>query len=380
MQRISIAFCFNDRFCPLAAGAIASLVKHAGNDCKYDIYVISDDITDDHLFMLRQINNKENIRIQHILFNLDSIVAEAIHTTAAFSKDVYTRIFLHRILPNLDRILYLDVDIIITSDVAVLYNTNIGGYPIAAVGGGKMTIEEKIELLKRPSWIKKWTVNGHYENMYEYQTKYLGLKDKELLTYFNSGVMIFDLKKAGKIIEAGFRSLINKKFATPDQDMLNILFKGNAYMLDKRYNMLSDSVCNYMKENGVLPDIIHYAGPRKPNSHGIKNLGGAEYWKVLQETDFLYPALEELMDCKVAKAKNEVIKSTNKKIADTVKIEDLYNKIKRLEKTKRRQKLIRVVIKLLVNKKKYKKLKRYPIQFFEDSKSTFIRFLGKYYN
>ena len=41
--------------------------------------------------------------------------------------------------------------------------------------------------------------------------------------------------------------------------------------------------------------------------------------------------------------------------------------------------LLRIIIKLIVNKKRYKKLKRDPINFFKDSKSKIIKFLGQFY-
>ena len=43
------------------------------------------------------------------------------------------------------------------------------------------------------------------------------------------------------------------------------------------------------------------------------------------------------------------------------------------------RRLIRVTIKCLVDKKRYKKLKRDPNRFFNDSRNLFIRFLGGYY-
>ena len=42
-------------------------------------------------------------------------------------------------------------------------------------------------------------------------------------------------------------------------------------------------------------------------------------------------------------------------------------------------KFLRMVIKLLVSKKVYKKLKQDPVSFFKDSKSSLIKFLGSYY-
>lgn len=44
-----------------------------------------------------------------------------------------------------------------------------------------------------------------------------------------------------------------------------------------------------------------------------------------------------------------------------------------------KQRVIRIIIKILVDNKKYKKLKKQPLLFFRDSKSTFIRFIGLFY-
>ena len=45
-----------------------------------------------------------------------------------------------------------------------------------------------------------------------------------------------------------------------------------------------------------------------------------------------------------------------------------------------KHKVIRAIIKILVSKKKYKKLKNEPVLFFQDSKSPVIRYLGRFYN
>lgn len=46
----------------------------------------------------------------------------------------------------------------------------------------------------------------------------------------------------------------------------------------------------------------------------------------------------------------------------------------------KRHRILRIIIKLLVDKKRYKKLKRDPGGFFTDSQSALIKFIGKFYN
>lgn len=57
----------------------------------------------------------------------------------------------------------------------------------------------------------------------------------------------------------------------------------------------------------------------------------------------------------------------------------LYPYITYLDKTSQKQRVLRGIIKALVDKKKYKKLKQNPSLFFDDSKSSFIKLLGRYY-
>lgn len=57
-------------------------------------------------------------------------------------------------------------------------------------------------------------------------------------------------------------------------------------------------------------------------------------------------------------------------------VEEQRNQINLLSQ---RHKILRGIIKLLVNKRRYKKLKQNPYQFFKDSKSTIIKLLGVFY-
>lgn len=63
MEKISVAFCINDRYCIVAAGAIASIINNSTPKHSYDIYIIHDDISDQNMYRLNKLNNKSNVKI-----------------------------------------------------------------------------------------------------------------------------------------------------------------------------------------------------------------------------------------------------------------------------------------------------------------------------
>lgn len=79
--------------------------------------------------------------------------------------------------------------------------------------------------------------------------------------------------------------------------------------------------------------------------------------------------------------KYQNIKRTNEVLGmftDLAKSE-LYNNVFYITKLSLRHRVIKAIIKAFVNKKKYAKLKKRPLQFFDDSRSPLIRLLGRFY-
>ena len=123
---------------------------------------------------------------------------------------VYYRLFLAELIPQIDRLLYLDGDTIILNDLSPLYQTDLG---------------DKI-------------IGMAYDSNSN-EVKYaFGLKDDE--PYYNAGIILYDLKKyrekldMDKTVEA-IRTICVGSIL-PDQDLLNLQFKKQIKTLDPRYN------------------------------------------------------------------------------------------------------------------------------------------------
>lgn len=384
MGNISIAFCFNDRYSVIAAGAVSSLIKNTTIKYNYDIYIITDDISDHNRYRLNKINNKENVKIKFIDVDISDYFTGELVTCGRLSKDTYTRLFLHKILPFLEKVLYLDGDLIITSDIADLYNTDLSNYSVAAALDVDATQGPEILSSRKipdsfPEQVKK------YKNRYDYYTQYLGFTLKDIKGYFNAGVLLLNLKRAAMILDKA-PNLLKRRYINNDQCILNLLFKDDKLILEQRYNVWPSLLPIYVKENGTLPDIIHFWAGSKPINSMTRNFA-SEYWVPISHTDFYYPAIERFVDKKITDMASILDKrqiSFEERISNNFKNEkdltDLLYNLRRINKKRIRRKYIRLIIKFFVDSKRYRKLKRDPIRFFKDSKSKFIKFLGRYYN
>ncbi|MDR3222543.1 MAG: glycosyltransferase family 8 protein [Methanobrevibacter sp.] len=139
------------------------------------------------------------------------------------STSYYYRLFIISFLPDdIDKILYMDSDIVTNSSLAELYNTNLANYYVAGVVDiNETNFKEKINM------------------------------DPDDV-YINSGVMLINLKKwkedniQDKIV--GFINKTTDKELLYDQHLLNYIFKSNVMILEPRNNVLTHIyVLNYKR-------------------------------------------------------------------------------------------------------------------------------------
>lgn len=195
---------------------------------------------------------------------------------------MYIKLLIPQLLPSdTDRCLFLDVDMIINTDIAPLYNIVLDGAIIAAA-------EDMPDCIK-------------------YKQR-LGLNQTD--NYINSGVVVCDLSKWRELEKK--RPIINftqsvSKIITNEQDVIALYFKGNIKILPIKWNMTTfyfmrkpkifDKYLPQLKEAKKHPGIIHFACPIKPwfkdCQHPYKNL----YKLFLKKTawkNYRFPVFENL--------------------------------------------------------------------------------------
>lgn len=182
-----------------------------------------------------------------------------------FSKEMYYRILAARLLPEtVERVLYLDPDLIVTDSLLEFYHMPLENCFFAGV---RDRLQDK---RTNPYW------------------KELGFTGKNC--YINSGVLLCNLtllRKEQNIQD--IYDMLNKqgeKLKFPDQDIINVLYEGKIAVAADRYNLnpnilyFWEYICyNFVPWAVKKPAVIHYMGEGKPWRVSYKGGLYHYYWK-----------------------------------------------------------------------------------------------------
>jgi lipopolysaccharide biosynthesis glycosyltransferase len=263
---INIAFCFDHNLIRQVQVAAASLLDHTGTDqVHYHIYCICTKEASqagDRLRRLVKARDRESSVIVKVVENLYQDAYEV----RGISSGAYLRLMLHRLLPELDKILYTDVDVLFRDDLTEIWQTDLTDYVLAAVKG-TVNCSDKWE----------WNSDRPYWHWLE------DMKGK----YINSGVLLLNLAEVRRRnLEEEWSKWAKERLYYQDQDILNLTCKGAILYLPLKYNRFAyieeDDYDAYVSE-GIFtgqecaeasnrPVIIHYAGD-KPWKRYDTNLG-----------------------------------------------------------------------------------------------------------
>jgi lipopolysaccharide biosynthesis glycosyltransferase len=242
---VHVACCF-DRKMELPFLVLASSLKrHRKGDRKVVLHAFhSDPIAHDPAYFVALNSATFELRLRPIENRFHGPATWPSYLTAAS----LLRLRLPSVLKDIDRVVYLDCDLVVLNDIAVLYDADLSDVPLAACLDFWLTGAAPFA---PPGWD-----TGAWHTF---------LRDVVRLTdsnaYFNAGVMVMDLKRfrGAGLSHAADEFLERTNYATPfvDQEALNHVIDGAFVTLDRRWNVLAAL-------GHSDPWIIHYAGPHKP--------------------------------------------------------------------------------------------------------------------
>jgi len=225
--------------------------------------------------------NKYNLNIES--YKLQSDTLSKYKTSHHITKAAYFRLLLSEILPaNVNRVLYLDSDLVINGSLSYINDIEFNkksSIDKCKTGEGK----KSFQYVDSDEYFFYATDHGY--NAHDLAR--LDFANYKSEKYFNSGVMLINLKKwrASSVSEQliNIADKYNDHLTWWDQDILNIAFQNSWGELSYAYNAFCTT-----EKNGEKYKIIHYTGPSKPwhlmNRHPYKYL----YWKYLRMTPFKY--------------------------------------------------------------------------------------------
>ena len=269
--KINLLVTIDKNYIPYMNVMISSLL-FSNPETFFQIYIIQSSLSEEDVSETRKITDN---RAEVILINAHEVNLENAPTTSRYPKEIYYRIFAAKYLPeNLDRILYLDPDIIVNGSLDELYDINMDGMYFAAASH-----------------------NGNI--MHKVNEIRLDMEDDS--PYINSGVMMINLRLLRK--EQNYEEVfefINKHknhLILPDQDIISSLYGSKIIPLDTyKYNMTERKYRIHSKKEGGLniewvrnnSVIIHFCGRNKPwknNYFGKLNVFYEETVRRMKEKD-----------------------------------------------------------------------------------------------
>ncbi len=243
------------------------------------------------------------------------------------SAATYYRLKLPELLKDVKKCVYLDCDIVVKKDLSELFRLNVDDKYIAGVPAA-----------------------GYYYPDTKVQVKLDELGIPDMNSYVNAGVLIMNLANMRRDnLSEEFYFLLNKNFASQDQDILNVACYKGIRRLPFKYNVMTkypiDDKSAYTKSemlqraytrpewNGGRknPVIIHYADICKP-WNSVESARMKDWWEVVKliPEDIamdvyasFFDSIEEMSETgtqiKTLKAQIKELKEENKESVATLK-------------------------------------------------------------
>lgn len=238
MNTVNLFFACDDAYVPFLQVALTSVKKHRDPSRHYAVRVLHTGISAAGCQRVSDLEEKGfTIGFYNIAGRMEAL-SHRLHTRDYYSASTYYRLFIPELFPELSKALYLDCDLVLCSDVAELYDVDLGSNLVGAVPDGMVNTLQEMAM---------------------YVRNRLGFRDAE--SYFNAGVLLMNLDAMRAEGFTGmFLELLGRvKFqVAQDQDYLNVICRDRVRYLGYEWNTMPTGV------QAQQPKLIHYNLDGKP--------------------------------------------------------------------------------------------------------------------
>ena len=289
MNKIPIVFAFDNNLVFPACVCLSSLMMNAKEDTFYDIYILHSE---------HEKLNCEELNKLPFFYSNCSITYRSVGNLFDRSFEIrgittpaYYRLLIPELIPDYDKVIYSDVDVIFRDDLSdIYYQTDLNDEYFAGVNSLSHLLKD---------------TKDYYENTLNMSA--------EGIIY--SGNLIINSKKIREDnLIPQFSSLADKKYRFQDMDMINVVCKGRIKYLAPGFcltNYINDFVVNNRKDilsiwteeeidEALEKGIVHYNG-QKPWKGFCVNFD--IWWEYYRKSpyfneqfyfEFFYKKLDEL--------------------------------------------------------------------------------------
>lgn len=254
MIKIPVAFAFDNNLVFPACICLSSLMHNALPDTFYDVFIIhSKDVVFDTGQFDKIVDKYQNCRINYRL--VDNVFDNAFQIRN-ITTPTYYRLLIPELIPEYDKVIYSDVDVIFRTDLSSVYETDMSDAYVAGTYDIDMNIgNDGIKHIDDTDGL----IRGEY---------------------VQAGFIILNTKKMREdSLQPKLLELAQRQYKFQDQDILNIACAGKIKVLPWHYNMTTYSF--YYLENDYEKIKGKYANsdPQMARYHSNIHYNGQKPWK-----------------------------------------------------------------------------------------------------
>lgn len=252
MKTIPIAFAFDNNLTFPACVCLSSLMMSAKEDTFYDIFILhSCKQPLNHEDIDRLPSYYKNCRIQYR--TVDSTFDEAFEIRG-ITTPAYYRLLIPELIPEYDKVLYSDVDVIFRSDLGEFYNIDMTSYYVAGVD----------------------SLANFQPELVKYYNDIVHINPEGIIYSGNLVINSKEILKDNLIYR--FKELAKTKYTFQDMDVINIACRGKIKYLSPAFCLTT-----YITEYSVYrkDDLLKLWSNddiENAKSHGIVHFNGKKPW------------------------------------------------------------------------------------------------------
>ena len=206
---MDIAIAFDKNYLQPFYALITSIFA-SNKKTQINIHSIISGISEDEINKIKEFCKQNNA--QFFIYNIDYSLTSQFVLTNKWTQAVYYRLFFPKLVPSsVEKLLYLDTDIIVINELNSLFDIDLENFPVAAV----------------------------YDN-YVKKQELIGIHEEGI--YFNSGVLLINVNEWNKqeITEQAIQYLNQypERIKFVDQCALNAVLIGNWLAMESKYNTM----------------------------------------------------------------------------------------------------------------------------------------------
>ncbi|MDR2107741.1 MAG: glycosyltransferase family 8 protein [Holosporaceae bacterium] len=311
-NNISVVFGCDDNFALCLGVALQSLIDNSDKNNNYDVWILDGGISVGRKArILEMVKERKNFSVR--FFDINPFIKLdrknfPLVSSKTISIATYYRIFIPEIFSAYKRMVYLDCDIIVNTDISKLHNIDLQGKSLGACSFWEASFgvdlprensnpEEKAALLVRARRFIE-AIDSR-DKLYVWAKYYLHRIERDIKKRWQdhvlAGMLVLDMEKlnreefVGRCLRLLSDPKNRKKLQSEDQDVLNIICDGRVHIIDRKWNML----WYYPKvRERAKALILHYG--RCVWGRPWHDTGSSElWWKYAARSPFYYDIITE---------------------------------------------------------------------------------------